>query len=153
MVHRVYICSNLKSPFLVQQYDQLGGYNCYNLVMSSSSSFVLKKQVKFQEGKHCWILPTTCPPTKAKPRTVCCQEGENDENMTHSDITIDYKVSSFIYLYSDFWYNSLGSTCTYHYLIVDSNMSQNASPSKLNFRFVGSSIVLYWKAITHASAV
>jgi hypothetical protein len=48
MVHRVYICLNLKSPFLVQQYHQLEGCNCYNLVMSRSSSFVLKKQVKFQ---------------------------------------------------------------------------------------------------------
>jgi len=70
MVHRVYICLNLKSPFLVQQYDQLEGCNYYNLVMSSFSSFVLKKQVKFQEGEQCWILPTTCPPTKPKPRTV-----------------------------------------------------------------------------------
>jgi hypothetical protein len=24
----------------------------------------------------------------AKPRTVCCQEGENDENITSSDMTI-----------------------------------------------------------------
>jgi hypothetical protein len=69
----------------------------------------------------------------------------SDEDMTHSDITIDYKVSSFIYLYSDFWYNSLGSTCICHYLIVDSNMSQSASPSKLNYQFIGSLIVLYWK--------
>ena len=26
---------------------------------------------------------------------VCCQEGEDDEGMTPSDTTIDYKVSSF----------------------------------------------------------
>jgi hypothetical protein len=43
MVHHVYICSNLKSPFVVQQYDQLDGYNRYNHVMSRSSSFVIKK--------------------------------------------------------------------------------------------------------------
>ena len=64
--------------------------------MSSSSSFVLEKQVKFQEGEQYWILPTTCPPTKLKPRTICCQEGENDEDMISSVMTIDYKVSSFI---------------------------------------------------------
>ena len=29
MVHRVYICSTLKSPFIVQKYDQLEGTNCY----------------------------------------------------------------------------------------------------------------------------
>jgi hypothetical protein len=66
----------------------------------------------------------------------------DDEDMIPSVMTIDYKVSSFLYLYSDFLYNSLGSTCTYHCLIVDSNMSQSASPSKLNFRYVGSRIVL-----------
>jgi len=63
--------------------------------------------------------------------------------MTTSNISIDYKVSLFLYLYSDFWYNSLGSTCTRHYLIITSNMSESASPSKLNFRFVGSPILLY----------
>jgi hypothetical protein len=68
--------------------------------MSSSSSFVLKKHVKFQEGEQCWILPTTCPPTKLKPRMVCCQEGENDEDMIPSVMTIDYKyVGSPIVLY------------------------------------------------------
>jgi len=65
--------------------------------------------------------------------------------MTPLDITIDYMVSSFIYLYNDFWYNSLDLICTCHYLIVDSNMSQSASPSKLNFWYVGSPIVLYWE--------
>ena len=35
MVHRVYICSNLKSPYIVQKYDQPKDCNCYNLVMSS----------------------------------------------------------------------------------------------------------------------
>ena len=75
MVHRVYICSNLKFPFVVQQYDQSEGCNRYDHVMSRSPSFVIKKHVKFQEGEQCWLLPTTCLPTKLKPRTVCCQEG------------------------------------------------------------------------------
>jgi hypothetical protein len=47
MMHRVYICLNLKSPFVVQQYDQLQGCNSYNHVMSRYLSFVLKKHVKF----------------------------------------------------------------------------------------------------------
>jgi hypothetical protein len=62
--------------------------------------------------------------------------------MTPSDTTIDYKVRLFLYLHSDFRYNSLGSTSICHYLNVGTNMSQSASPSKLNFRFVGSSAVL-----------
>jgi hypothetical protein len=65
--------------------------------------------------------------------------------MTPSDTTIDYKVSSFLYLHSNFRYNSLGYTCTCRYLNVDTNVSQSASPSKLNFRFVGSPIVLHWE--------
>jgi hypothetical protein len=47
MVHRVYICSNLKSLFVVQQYDNFEAYNRYNHVMSRSPSFVIKQQVKF----------------------------------------------------------------------------------------------------------
>ena len=83
--------------------------------------------------------------SQAQPRTVCCQEGEDDEDMTPSDTTIVYKVSSFLHLHSDFWYNSLGSTCTCRYLNVCTNMSQRASSSKLNFWFIGSSTVLYWE--------
>jgi hypothetical protein len=52
-------------------------------------------------------------------------------------------VCSFLYLHSDFGYNSLGSTCTCRYLNIGTNMSQSASPSKLNFRFVGSPTVLH----------
>jgi hypothetical protein len=71
--------------------------------------------------------------------------------MTPSDTTIDYKVCSFLYLYSNFGYNSIGSTCTCRYLNVGINVSQSASPSKLNFRFVGSPIVLHWKG--HNSSI
>ena len=45
-----------------------------------------------------------------------------------------YKVSSFLYLYNNFGYNSLGSTCTCQPLIVGTDV-------KLNFRFVGRLIV------------
>ena len=110
MVHRVYICSNLKSPFVAQQHDQLEGCNRNYLVMLRSPCFVIKKQVKFQEEEQCWLLPRTYPPTKLKSGMVCCQEEEDDEDMTPSDTIIDYKVSSFLYLRSIFWYNSLGST-------------------------------------------
>jgi hypothetical protein len=65
--------------------------------------------------------------------------------MAPLDTNIDYKVSSFLYLDSDFWYNSLGSTCTCHYLNVGTNVSQHASSSKLNHRFIGSPIVLHWE--------
>jgi hypothetical protein len=111
--------------------------------MSRSPSFVIKQHVKFQEGEQYWLHTTICPPTKLKPRTVCCQEGEDDEDMTPTDTTIDYKVRLFLHLYYNFGYNSLGSTCTCRYLNVGTNMSQSVSPSKLNFRFVGSLTVLH----------
>ena len=38
--------------------------------------------------------------------------------MTPLDTTIAYKVSLLLLFHSDFWYNSLGSTCTCHYLLV-----------------------------------
>jgi hypothetical protein len=74
-----------------------------------------------------------------------------DEDMTPSDTIIVYKVSSFLHLYSNFWYNSLGFTCTYCYLNVGTNVSQRASSSKLNFWFVGSPTVLHWKG--HNSSI
>jgi hypothetical protein len=74
-----------------------------------------------------------------------------DEDMTPSDRTIDYKVRSFLYLHSNFRYNSLGSTCACNYWIVGINVSQSASSSKLNFQFVGSSTTLHWKG--HNSSI
>jgi hypothetical protein len=71
--------------------------------------------------------------------------------MTPSDTNIDDKVSSFLHLHSDFWYNSLGSICTCHYLNIGTNMSQSASPSKLNLQFVGSPIVLHCEG--HKSSI
>ena len=50
------------------------------------------------------------------------------------DHVVKYKVSSFLYFHNDFWYNSLGFTCTCQSLIVGTNV-------KLNFRFVGRPIV------------
>jgi hypothetical protein len=67
------------------------------------------------------------------------------------DTTIDYKVSSFLHLYSNFWYNSLVSTCTCHYLNVGTNVSQRASSSKLNHLFIGSPIVLHCEG--HSSSI
>jgi hypothetical protein len=141
----------MKSPFVVQQYDNFEAYNIYNHVMSRSPSFIIKQHVQFQEGGQYWLQPTICPPTKLKPRTVCCQEGEDDVDMTPSDTTIDYKMCSFLYLHSDFGYNSLGSTCTCRYFNVGTNMFQSASPSKLNFWCVGSPIVLHWEG--HNSSI
>jgi hypothetical protein len=63
--------------------------------------------------------------------------------MTPSDTNIDDKVSSFLHFHGYFWYNSLGSICTCYYLNVGTNTSQSVSPSKLNFRFVGSPIVFH----------
>jgi hypothetical protein len=71
--------------------------------------------------------------------------------MTPTDTTIDYKVRSFLHLHSNFGYNSLCFTCTCRYLNVGTNVSQSTSPSKLNFWFIDSPIVLHWEG--HNSSI
>jgi hypothetical protein len=71
--------------------------------------------------------------------------------MTPLDTIIDYKVRLFLYLHSNFGYNLFGSTCTCRYLNVGTNVSQSASPSKLNFQFVNSPIVPHWEG--HNSSI
>ena len=71
--------------------------------------------------------------------------------MAPSDTNNDYKVHSFLHLHSNFWYNSLGSTCTCHYSLVGTNMSQSASPSKLKFQFIGGPTMLHWEG--HNSSI
>jgi hypothetical protein len=88
MVHRVYICSDLKASFVEHQQDHIESYSNTNPIISSSSSLVFKKQVHFQEGEHCWLLNRTSSTPALKPRTVCFQEGENDEDMTRMDTNI-----------------------------------------------------------------
>jgi hypothetical protein len=72
--------------------------------MSSSSSFVLKQLVQFQEGEHYWLLPMTHSSIAAKLQTVCFQEGENDVGMTRMDTTIheEHMVSLFLCIFSNF---------------------------------------------------
>jgi hypothetical protein len=50
MVHRVYICTNLNSPFVVHDCVRLEGNNHTNIFTCSSSSFISQK------GNHCWWL-------------------------------------------------------------------------------------------------
>jgi hypothetical protein len=75
----------------------------------------------------------------------------SDEDTAPSDTNIDYKVSSFLYLHSDFWYSSLCFTCTCRYLNVGTNVSQRTSSSKLNHRFVGSPTMFHWES--HNSSI
>jgi hypothetical protein len=58
MVHRIYICTNLTSPFVVQDCDRLEGNHHTTTFPCSSRSFVLNKTVDFQEGEHHWFLPS-----------------------------------------------------------------------------------------------
>jgi hypothetical protein len=74
---------------------------------------------------------------------AAAESANSDEDMTPTDTTIDYKVRLFLHLYSNFGYNSLSSTCICRYLNVGTNVSQSASPSKLNFWFIGNLIVLH----------
>jgi hypothetical protein len=86
MVHRVYICSNMKSPFGMKQDDQLEGCVKANHITSSStcpSLYVLQQQGQIQEGELGWTMlrPTTSyvGTNNFESRTTQNQEGENDE--------------------------------------------------------------------------
>jgi hypothetical protein len=59
IVHRVYICSNMKSPFVMKQHDQLEGYVKANHITSCStcsSLYVYNNKVNFKKrsmvGRH-----------------------------------------------------------------------------------------------------
>jgi hypothetical protein len=119
MVHQIYICSKLKSPMDVQSYDQVENRDNTNRIMPSFPIFALREQVRFQEGEHGWVLAATYPPTVYKPRTVCCQEGENDEDITGSDITLlttpKLKVNQ---LYFNFRFDTFEQLLLHHDLCV-----------------------------------
>ena len=96
MVHRVYICSNMKSPFVIKQHDQLEGCVKANHITSSStcpSLYVLQQQGQIQEGEQGWTMsrPTTTSyagTNNFESSTTQNQEGENDENITRTDMAM-----------------------------------------------------------------
>jgi hypothetical protein len=58
MIHRVYICANLNSPFVVQHCDHIEDYNINNFFLSGASNFSLKSQVQSKEGEHMFLVST-----------------------------------------------------------------------------------------------
>ena len=86
MVHRVFICSNLTSPFGTTYCDKIDDCTNSNHVISSafrSPSFGLSHQGQIQEGEHSSGSRTTTSASihNLESRTTQSQEGENDENM------------------------------------------------------------------------
>jgi hypothetical protein len=105
MVRRVYIYSDLKPHLRVSQSDQQ--ITCIESNYTISSFFAIDNmlQVNFQEGEQillpCILLgvsrlyfkelektPLLNNTNNTKPRTVCSQEWENDEDITSMDTTI-----------------------------------------------------------------
>ena len=58
MIHRVYICGNLNSLFVVQHCDHIEDCNINNLVLPGASNFSLKSQVQSKEGEHMFLVST-----------------------------------------------------------------------------------------------
>jgi hypothetical protein len=89
MVHRVYICSNMKSSFVMKQYDQLEGFVKANHITSSStclSWYVLQQHSQLQEGEQGWMTSSTtsipfASTSDFESRMTQNQEGEHDEYM------------------------------------------------------------------------
>jgi hypothetical protein len=101
MVHRVYICSNMKSSFVMKQFDQLEGCVKANHITSSStcpSLYVLQQHGQLQEGEQGWTTSSTTSTPYAgtndfESRTTQNQKGENDEYM---DVNYMVKAQSII---------------------------------------------------------
>ena len=58
MIHRVYICVNLNSPFVAHNCDPIEDCTSNNLAMQCSSNFSLTTQVKFKEWEHMFLVST-----------------------------------------------------------------------------------------------
>jgi hypothetical protein len=91
LVHKVYICSDLKTPFGLQQHDQIMDYTNANDVLHSSFTFVFMQQVQPQEREQHSLWPCTiviAPRADiktsslaahwSKPGTACHQDWEDD---------------------------------------------------------------------------
>jgi hypothetical protein len=97
MVHRVYICSNMKSHFVMKQYDQLKSYVKANHITSSPncpSFYVLQQHDRLKEGEQGWMASSTTSTPFAgtndfESRTTQNQEGENDEYMDDAQSIIE----------------------------------------------------------------
>jgi hypothetical protein len=50
MVHRVYICSDLKASFVAHQHGHIESYSNTNLIISSFSSLVLRNRFTSKKG-------------------------------------------------------------------------------------------------------
>jgi hypothetical protein len=101
LVDRIYICSNMKYPFVMKQYDQLECCVKANHITSSSTYpylYVLQQQGQLLEGEQGWTTSsTTLTPfagtNNFETRTTQNQEGKNDEYM---DINYIVKAQSII---------------------------------------------------------
>jgi hypothetical protein len=76
MVCRGYICSDLNPHSIMQQYDQVESDNNANPIMSSFSTSVFKKQVHFQEGKHCYLPKISSTTTVKTEDGLLSRRGE-----------------------------------------------------------------------------
>jgi hypothetical protein len=105
IVKRIYIYSDLKTSLTVSPNDQIMTCVQPNNTISNFPTVDHKLQVNFQEGESC-LLPCVLEDVlelylkehektlyrstnhNAKPRTVCSQQRENDEDITILDMTI-----------------------------------------------------------------
>jgi hypothetical protein len=109
IVHKVYICSNLTTSFMVPRIDKKVTYIEANNTISSFPLVDHMLQVNFQEGEPCLLqcasvdILDLCSnrfekallPNRnndAKPRMVCSQEGENGIECFHIKFTLTKDV-------------------------------------------------------------
>ena len=101
LIHRVYICANLNSSFVVQDCNQLSGSDTIDIHTPSIPMLPFVSTNLLQDSidkAHVDSDPRAYRISFEYNRRrgwLFFQEREDDEGMTPSDTTIDYKVSSF----------------------------------------------------------
>jgi hypothetical protein len=83
MVHQIYICSNMKSPFVMKQHDQLDGCVKANHIPSSSTCpflYVLHLGSRSSKGVHNMkeIKSDSAAIPSCVPRPICTKMDAQD---------------------------------------------------------------------------
>ena len=77
MIQQVYICTNLNSPFVVQNCDRLEDHKINIVAMPYSSTIALSTHVKSKEGEHMFIVSTNLLQDSIDKDLVHFNQGED----------------------------------------------------------------------------
>jgi hypothetical protein len=140
------MCSNMESPFVMEQYDQLEDYVKTSHITSScicSSLYVLEQQGQFQEGARLTMskitITTFVSTNKIESRMTQNQERENDEDIDDNYII---KAQSMI----DSQAQGVLKSNLFVSLVRTAGVSLTKMNAQATYRFRFGRSRYYWKA-------